>query len=236
MKTPVQTETAAGDDAKLSQTSEADGHLIARAKAGDRDALNRLLASARPRMMAVALRVVRNPDDAEDVVQESLLKVCRYLTRFEGRSAFGTWLHRIVVNTSLDRLRRPEARRDSTVENDDGDRAERRAGLTLAIEEQTPERLYDQAEAGFAVQSAVARLSPVHREVIALREMDGESYQDIASIARCPVGTVMSRLHHARRRLAVELAPAFAAVDPAWIQRPSLRRTSSSRRAISGLW
>src|SRR5947207_1886926 len=109
MKNPVDTRAAAGDDAKLSQVSEADGHLIARAKKGDREALNLLLASARPRMLAMA------------------------------------------------------------------------------------------------------RLSPVHREVIALREMDGESYQDIASIARCPVGTVMSRLHHARRRLAVELAPAFAA-------------------------
>jgi RNA polymerase sigma-70 factor (ECF subfamily) len=208
MKTLVQIEAAAGDEAKLSQPSEADGYLIDRAKAGDRDALNQLLAGARPRMMAAALRVVRNPDDAEDVVQESLLKVCRYLTRFEGRSAFGTWLHRIVVNTSLDRLRRPEARRDSTVENDEGDRREE---PVLAVEEQTPEQLYGQAEAGVAVQSAMARLSPVHREVIALREMEGESYQDIASIARCPVGTVMSRLHHARRRLAVELAPAFAA-------------------------
>ena len=208
MKNLVGTEAAAGDEAKVSQASEADGHLIARAKKGDREALNQLLASARPRMLAVALRVVRNPDDAEDVVQESLLKVCRYLTRFEGRSAFGTWLHRIVVNTALDRLRRPEARRDSTLDSDDGDR---RTEPVLTVEEQTPESLYDQAEAGAAVQSAMARLSPVHREVIALREMDGESYQDIASIARCPVGTVMSRLHHARRRLAVELAPAFAA-------------------------
>jgi len=208
MKNQVGIGAVAGDEAKLSQATEADGHLIERAKAGDRDALNQLLASARPRMMAVALRVVRNPDDAEDVVQESLLKVCRYLTRFEGRSAFGTWLHRIVVNTSLDRLRRPEARRDSAVENEDGDRREE---PVLTVEEQTPEQLYGQAETGFAVNEAVARLSPVHREVIALREMDGESYQDIASIARCPVGTVMSRLHHARRRLAVELAPAFAA-------------------------
>jgi len=209
MKNLVQFSVAAGDDTKLSQVSEADGHTIDRAKAGDRDALNRILAAARPRMLAVALRVMRNPDDAEDVVQESLLKVCRSLTRFEGRSAFGTWLHRIVVNTSLDRLRRPEARHDWTL--DGGDDEDRRAEPVRAIDDQTPERLYDQAEAGATVRMALARLSPVHREVLALRELEGESYQEIATAVRCPVGTVMSRLHHARHKLAVELAPAYAA-------------------------
>ena len=210
MKNPVQFSVAAGDDTKLSQVSEADGHTIDRAKAGDRDALNRILAAARPRMLAVALRVMRNPDDAEDVVQESLLKVCRSLTRFEGRSAFGTWLHRIVVNTSLDRLRRPDPRQDWTLDGV-GDDEDRRAEPVRAIDEQTPERLYDQAEAGATVRMALARLSPLHREVLALRELDGESYQEIATAVRCPVGTVMSRLHHARHKLAAELAPAYAA-------------------------
>jgi RNA polymerase sigma-70 factor (ECF subfamily) len=218
MKNQVRIDIAGGDDAKLSHVSEANEHLIELAKRGDRDALNRILAAARPRMLAVAMRVVHNADDAEDVVQESLLKVCRSLTRFEGRSAFGTWLHRIVVNTSLDRLRRPEARRDSSLDAQEGHSASQAAGESVrraetvrAIDEQTPERLYAQAEAGAALQTAMAQLSPVHREVLSLRELDGESYQDIASIARCPVGTVMSRLHHARRRLAVELAPAYAA-------------------------
>jgi RNA polymerase sigma-70 factor (ECF subfamily) len=206
-------EGATGPEAKVSQTREADSHgdegLIARAQTGDRDALNRLLAGARPRLLAVALRVVRDRDDAEDVVQESLLKVCRNLTRFEGRAAFTTWLHRIVVNTALDRLRRPELRHDRAAgEADDG---ERRPEAVTVVDEQTPERLFAQAEAGAVVQQAMARLSLVHREVLALRELDGESYQEIATVARCPVGTVMSRLHHARRRLATELAPAYAA-------------------------
>ena len=182
--------------------------LIERAQAGDQEALNRLLAGARPRLMAVALRVMRNRDDAEDVVQESLLKVCRHLTRFEGRAAFTTWLHRIVINTSLDRLRRPEPRRDPAGGSEEGDRREERAP---GVDEETPERLYDQAEASVAVHGALARLSPVHQQVLSLRELDGESYQDIAALVRCPVGTVMSRLHHARRRLAVELAPIYAA-------------------------
>jgi RNA polymerase sigma-70 factor, ECF subfamily len=214
MKNQDRIDVAKGHDAKLPQTTGADSldgmaaGLIERAQAGDREALNRLLASARPRLLAVALRVVRDQDDAEDVVQESLLKVCRSLTRFEGRSAFTTWLHRIVVNTSLDRLRRPEPRPDRMLETDQG---ERREAPAPAVDDATPERLFAQAETGAAVQGALARLSPVHREALSLREIEGESYQEIAALAHCPIGTVMSRLHHARRRLAIELAPTYAA-------------------------
>jgi RNA polymerase sigma-70 factor (ECF subfamily) len=208
-------ETNEGHHAKLPQTTEADSftetaELIERAQAGDHRALNRLLAQTRPRLLAVALRVVRDRDDAEDVVQESLLKVCRYLTRFEGRAAFSTWIHRIVVNTSLDRLRRLQGRQERPAAG--GDEGEdRRPDPVDSIDEETPERMFARAEAGAAVQLAIARMSPVHREAISLRELDGESYQSIAAIARCPVGTVMSRLHHARRRLAAELAPTMCA-------------------------
>jgi RNA polymerase sigma-70 factor (ECF subfamily) len=179
--------------------------LIAAACGGDRAALNRLLAHARPRLVAVALRIVRDRDDAEDVVQEALLKVCRSLTRFEGRSAFSTWLHRIVVNAALDRLRRHQARRERFAEDDDRELASVSADL---IDEQTPERVVSRNETGAAVRGALERLSPSHREVLVLREFDGESYRDLARLVRCPVGTVMSRLHHARHRLADELGPA----------------------------
>jgi RNA polymerase sigma-70 factor, ECF subfamily len=177
--------------------------LIALARAGDSVALNRLLVHARPRLFAVALRVVRDRDDAEDVVQEALLKVCRSLTRFEGRSSFSTWLHRIVVNAALDRLRRPGSRRERVVDDDERDQTP-----SDVVDEQTPERLVSRRETGEAVRGALARLSPVHRDVLVLREFEGESYRDLARLVRCPVGTVMSRLHHARHRLHDELAPA----------------------------
>jgi len=182
---------------------------IAAACGGDRAALNRLLADARPRLVAVAMRIVRDPDDAEDVVQESLLKVCRSLTRFEGRSAFTTWLHRIVVNAALDRLRRHQARHERPVEDEDG---ALEAAAPDMVDEQTPERVASRNETGAVVRGALARLSPSHREILVRREFDGESYQDLARLVRCPVGTVMSRLHHARHRLAAELAPQL---DPA---------------------
>jgi RNA polymerase sigma-70 factor (ECF subfamily) len=205
-------------DTKAPQPSDANSlttacdleRLIADACAGDRAALNRLLAHVRPRLVSVALRMVRDRDDAEDVVQEALLKVCRHLTRFEGRSAFSTWLHRIVVNTALDRLRRQQARCERAA---DGERADDGGGPVMAaaqaIDEETPERELGRAETGAAVQEAIACLSPPHQEVLALREIEGESYLSIARIARVPVGTIMSRLHHARRRLAQQLTATF---------------------------
>jgi RNA polymerase sigma-70 factor (ECF subfamily) len=180
--------------------------VIASACAGDRAALNRLLTDARPRLLAVAMRIVRDRDDAEDVVQEALLKVCRSLTHFEGRSAFSTWLHRIVVNAALDRLRRHQARRDRVADDDD----ERAQDIVDGVDEQTPERVVSRRETGAAVRGALARLSTAHREVLELRELEGESYRELARLVQCPVGTVMSRLHHARHRLAAELAPAVA--------------------------
>jgi RNA polymerase sigma-70 factor (ECF subfamily) len=181
--------------------------LIAAARGGDRGALNRLLTDARPRLLAVALRVVRDRDDAEDVVQEALVKVCRSLSRFEGRSSFSTWLHRIVVNAALDRLRRHGARKERPVDGDD----DREVAPADKVDEQTPERVVSRRETGAVVRGALARLSPVHREVLELREFEGESYRDLARLVRCPVGTVMSRLHHARHRLQAELAPAVEA-------------------------
>jgi RNA polymerase sigma-70 factor (ECF subfamily) len=214
MENPSRTETTEGETTRSPQGREANsldelGTLIELARAGDRGALNRLMAWTRPRLVAAAMRTIRDRDDAEDVAQEALLKVCRHLTRFEGRSAFTTWIHRITVNTSLDWLRRQQTRCERVADRDGHDDDQ---GVRLAapdsIDNETPERAYARAEVGVAVQGAIGRLSPSHAETLALRELDGESYQSIAAIVRCPVGTVMSRLHHARRKLAVELGAA----------------------------
>jgi RNA polymerase sigma-70 factor (ECF subfamily) len=194
--------TKAPQAAEANSLRELDA-LIAAARGGDAAALNRLLADARPRLYAVALRIVRDRDDAEDVVQEALVKVCRSLTRFEGRASFSTWLHRIVINAALDRLRRAGVRRERVVDDD-----ECRDSPVQMVDEQTPERIVDRRETGAIVRGALARLTPAHRDVLVLREFDGESYRDLARLVRCPVGTVMSRLHHARHRLADELASA----------------------------
>jgi RNA polymerase sigma-70 factor (ECF subfamily) len=185
--------------------------LIGRAKRGDQEAFAALVADARPRALAVAVKVLRNPDDAEDAVQDAFIKVWRYLGRFEGRSSFSTWIHRIVMNASLDLLRRQSCRPETHAEGEEGEHRP-----SEPIEEETPETTLDEAQTGALVRAAVATLSPTHRQALTLREFEDRSYEEIALASKCPIGTVMSRLHHARRKLADELEDVFA-------EGPSLR-------------
>jgi RNA polymerase sigma-70 factor (ECF subfamily) len=177
--------------------------LIAAAQRGKTDALERLLAGARPRLLALAMRVLGDADEAEDAVQDAMIKVWRHLDRFEGRAAFTTWLHRIAVNAALDRRRRRSPVALPTTIGGEEDR------LHVADEHhaapETPERIYARAETAVVVRGAMARLSSVHGEALRLCDLEGESYATIATETDCPLGTVMSRLYHARRNLAREL-------------------------------
>jgi RNA polymerase sigma-70 factor (ECF subfamily) len=173
------------------------GDLVTAAQTEGGEALERLLAEARPKLHALAMRVLNDKDEAEDAVQEAMIKVWRHLGRFEGRAAFTTWLHRIAVNAALDRLRRrggvplaagsPEDHHHDTSE--------------VALPE-TPERIYARAETAVVVHRAMGQLSETHGEALRLCDLEGESYATIAEVTECPLGTVMSRLFHARRKLA----------------------------------
>jgi RNA polymerase sigma-70 factor, ECF subfamily len=193
-------ETDAVEDqpARRDQTSL----LADQVKAGDREALRPLLEQVRPRALAIALKVLRNREDAEDAVQEALVKAWRNIDRFEGRASFTTWIHRIVMNTSLDILRRNTSRPDmmATAEREDEEQPKLEPSHEI-----TPEHTVALGEMQLMVRAAVARLAPVHQQAITLREFEEFSYEEIADSASCPVGTVMSRLHHARHRLAEDL-------------------------------
>jgi len=190
-------------DTEADEPTERMDALVARAKAGDSAAFDELLGSLRPRAMATALRVLHNPDDAEDAVQDTFLKIWRALPSFEGRSSFPTWVHRIVTNTSLDWLRKTAARPE-TVE-----RVDRQEDLPVAAIEptsvETPESALRSREIERMVRLAVAGLPPAQRQTVVLREFEDCSYQEIAELTECPIGTVMSRLHHARNKLADDL-------------------------------
>jgi len=187
-----------GEPARRDETST----LAVQAQSGDADALRPLLEQIRPRAMAIALKVLRNRDDAEDAVQDATLKVWRNLHRFEGRASFTTWLHRIVMNASLDILRRNSGRPDATVADDRDSDCQ---PTPEPAHDLTPERALGSAEMQLLVRTAVARLAPVQRQAIVLREFEDCSYDEIAEAAACPIGTVMSRLHHARHRIAEDL-------------------------------
>jgi len=194
---------SASGEARCATSAEARvDELIDRAKAGDRAALDELLIAMRPRALAAALKVLHNRDDAEDAVQDAFLKVWRCLAAFEGRASFSTWIHRIVTNASLDLLRKSTSRSET---------AERTDGQDVAVtdgepsNQETPESELCGYEIQMLVRTAVAALPAAHRQAVELREFEDCSYQEMAEIIQCPVGTVMSRLHHARHKLADDL-------------------------------
>lgn len=192
-----------GGEAESPRAGDEVMRLVTRAQAGEPGAVSALLGVIRPRALAIALKVLRRPEDAEDAVQEAFVKVWRHIGRFEGRSSFTTWLHRIVMNSCLDLLRRQSCRPGVTSEEPGAARTELEESAAPAIE--SPEERLLACETAGIVRGALEVLSPVHRQAVTLREFEDYSYDEIATAAGCPVGTVMSRLHHARKRLAEEL-------------------------------
>ena len=196
----AKTPQPAGADSHAAPAAADLGELVAAAQTGAGEALERLLAEARPKLLALAMRVLGNSDEAEDAVQDAMIKVWRNLGRFEGRAAFTTWLHRIAVNAALDRRRRR-----GNVHLSSSGPDEHLHDVAEAVLPETPERIYARAETAVVVRGAMARLSETHGEALRLCDLEGESYATIATVTECPLGTVMSRLFHARRKLAREL-------------------------------
>ena len=194
----ARTPQPAGADSQAPPTAPTDmGELVAAAQTGAGAALERLLAEARPKLLSLAMRVLNDADEAEDAVQDAMIKVWRNLGRFEGRAAFTTWLHRIAVNAALDRLRRRGSVPLSAGEPDEHHHDTAEPALP-----ETPERIFARAETAVVVRRAMGQLSETHGEALRLCDLEGESYATIAEVTECPLGTVMSRLFHARRKLA----------------------------------
>ena len=184
----------------------ADDEIVRRAQAGDHDAFRMLVERDQGRAYGLALRVLRDEEQAKDAVQDAFLKVYRSLDRFEGRAGFYTWLYRIVMNQCLDRKRRDKS--DREVEWND----ESAAGVLNASESaaspagrdadrEAPDVAIERSEIRQAVARAIDALPEDARRTIQLREIDGLSYKEIAEAMGIPKGTVMSRLHYARQRL-----------------------------------
>ena len=171
--------------------------LVRCAQSGEAWAFDRLVLKYRPRIVELTMRYTRNPADAEDATQESFIKAYRGLRHFRGDCAFYTWLYRIASNCARNVLK---ARRRDFLKNTI-DLAEFRDATrhpTRLRDLATPEELALTADIRGTVNSALDGLSEEHRTVITLREIDGLSYQEIASAMSVPVGTVRSRVFRAR--------------------------------------
>ena len=184
---------------------EPDGQLVERVKRGEKAAFDLLVLKYQSRIINLVSRFVRNPDDAMDVAQEAFLKAYRALPNFRGDSAFYTWLYRIAVNTAKNYLA-VQGRRPQHIDQDI-EEIEQIEGNTALKEQATPERLLMTDEIQATVINAINRLPEDLQTAIMLREVEGLSYEEIAVVMDCPIGTVRSRIFRAREAVDKELKP-----------------------------
>lgn len=183
--------------------------LVAKAQTGDTAAFDELVTRYRSRAYSMIYNLVRNEQDAWDLTQDGFVKAWKNIGRFRGQSAFYTWLYRILMNVGIDSLRRKQV--EGGIEFDDAiglHHIEPGAATTPRAELEPATRLGDQ-EIRARIDQAITRLSPEHRAVIVMREIDGLDYQEIADAMECSLGTVMSRLFYARKKLQTMLKDVY---------------------------
>ncbi|MGS0724230.1 RNA polymerase sigma factor RpoE, partial [Shewanella sp. 30m-9] len=182
-----------------------DQQLVERVQQGDKNAFNLLVLKYQNKVMSLISRYVRNQADVADVTQEAFIKAYRALANFRGESAFYTWLYRIAVNTAKNHLT-SQGRR--TPANDvDIEDAEYYEGSDALKEFASPERLLMKDQMSKVIFDTLDTLPEELKMAISLRELEGMSYEDIANIMDCPVGTVRSRIFRAREAIDKQLQP-----------------------------
>ncbi len=181
--------------------------LVRRARRGDEEAFRMLVERYRRKVFSIAYGMVRDPEAALDISQEVFIKVHRYLGGFQGSSSFYTWLYRIVVNLSIDHLRKHGKRDmvdyDDMLQRREPNEVEER--IVPTYQGANPLKEVDRKELGQHIATAMESLSEKHRVVLLLREVEGLSYEEIARTLKTHKGTIMSRLHHARKNLQLAL-------------------------------
>jgi len=182
-----------------------DKQLIDRVKNGEKAAYDLLVLKYQQRVINLVSRFVRNQSDALDVTQEAFIKAYRALPNFRGDSAFYTWLYRIAVNTAKNYLA-VQSRRPSG-NNYDVSEIEQIEGADALKEQATPENLLLKDELQATVLKAIEDLPEDLKTSIMLREIEGLSYEEIASVMECPIGTVRSRIFRAREAIGNEMKP-----------------------------
>jgi RNA polymerase sigma-70 factor (ECF subfamily) len=184
--------------------SPTDEELVARAQTGDKRAFEFLVRKYQFKIIQLVSRLVGEAD-APDVAQEALIKAYRALNGFRGQSAFYTWLYRIGINTAKNHLV-SRGRRPATQDIDIGD-AEQHGHTEQLSDADTPESLLLSEEIRETVTAAIARLPEDLRQAITLRELEGLSYEEIAQVMDCPIGTVRSRIFRAREAIDAVVQP-----------------------------
>jgi RNA polymerase sigma-70 factor, ECF subfamily len=183
-----------------------DRQLVERAQRGDKRAFELLVDKYQRRLGRLLSRFIRDPSEVEDVMQEAFIKAYRALPAFRGDSAFYTWLYRIGINTAKNYLA-AMGRRAPTSTDLEAEEAEGHVDGERLRDLNTPENLLLSREIADTVNSTIESLPEELRTAIQLRELEGMSYEEIASIMGCPIGTVRSRIFRAREAIAERLRP-----------------------------
>jgi RNA polymerase sigma-70 factor (ECF subfamily) len=191
---------------KADYASARDEALVKQAQAGDLEAFEELVARHRDKVYSRAFSIVRNEDDAIEVSQEAWIKIWQRLQQFQGESSFLTWVTRVVINLCLDYLRKQKRLPSESIDQFDEDpgRIERQMPAVTP----NPTEGLERDELREKIDGALARLSTEHRTALVLHAFENLEYKEIAERMGCSIGTVMSRLFYARRRLAALLAGA----------------------------
>jgi len=189
---------------EANQPSTSDEQLVDAARQGDMGAFEELVARHRDKIYARAFSMMRNEDEAIDLSQEAWVKSWQRLNQFHGESSFGTWATRIVINLCLDQLRKRKRQRTESLEEMD----EESGGVErqMPVVTVNPTERLERGELRAKIDAALNQLSHEHRTALVLHEFEDMDYKEIARTMGCSIGTVMSRLFYARRKMAALLA------------------------------
>jgi len=186
--------------ADMDYTAAQEAELVQASRHGDMVAFEQLVARHRDKIYARAYMMMRNEEEAIDLSQEAWVKGWQRLVQFQGESSFTTWMTRIVINICLDQLRKRKRQRAESIEamEEESGGVERQMPVVMV----NPTEQMERAELRVRIDEALVKLSEAHRTVLVLHEFEHMEYKNIAKTMKCSIGTVMSRLFYARRKMA----------------------------------
>jgi RNA polymerase sigma-70 factor (ECF subfamily) len=189
-------------EAITAQAEVPDQDLVQLCQKGDAEAFDQLVGRYRTRVFGMIYNMVHNEQDAWDLAQDSFLKAWKSIARFRGQSSFYTWIYRIVMNVTIDWLRKKQVKGSGAEFNDEVQLREiDPASRTVPKADALPHEHMVHGEIRARIDQAIAQLSPEHRAVILMKEIEDMQYHEIAEALDCSIGTVMSRLFYARKKL-----------------------------------
>jgi RNA polymerase sigma-70 factor (ECF subfamily) len=188
-------------EATPAQADVSEPDLVKRCQGGDAEAFDELVTRYRTRVFGMIYNMVHSEQDAWDLAQDSFVKAWKSIKRFRGQSSFYTWIYRIVMNVTTDWLRKKQVKGGAEFDDSIQLKEVDPASKTMPKADAIPSEQLEQREIRTEIDKAIAQLSPEHRAVILMKEIDGMQYHEIAETLGCSIGTVMSRLFYARKKL-----------------------------------